>query len=217
MKRKEVFEFYRRLAELNPDPQSELEWVNPYTLLVAVTLSAQATDVSVNLATRRLFGRATTALEMLALGEDDLREIIKTIGLFNTKAANVMKAARRLQDEYAGEVPQTLEELESLPGVGRKTANVVLNMAFGQPRIAVDTHVHRVANRTGLATTTTPEQTERVLLARVPERHLLHAHHYLILHGRYTCIARRPECWRCPLVKLCRYRPKTTKPENAGG
>ena len=212
MKRKEVFEFYRRLAELNPDPQSELEWVNPYTLLVAVTLSAQATDVGVNLATRRLFDRATTALEMLALGEDDLREIIKTIGLFNTKAANVMKAARRLQDEYAGEVPQTLEELESLPGVGRKTANVVLNMAFGQPRIAVDTHVFRVSNRTGLASGKGPLEVEKALEKITPDPFKFHAHHWLILHGRYVCKARKPECWHCAVVDLCRYKPKSLDP-----
>ena len=199
------------------DPKSDLAFASTFELLVAVVLSAQATDRSVNAATAKLFPVANTPAALAALGADGILPYIRTIGLAPTKARNVARLSELILERHAGEVPCDRDSLEALPGVGRKTANVVLNVAFGQPTIAVDTHVHRVANRTGLATTTTPEQTERVLLARVPERHLLHAHHYLILHGRYTCIARRPECWRCPLVKLCRYRPKTTKPENAGG
>ena len=212
MTKAEVFEFYRRLAEDNPAPETELEFVNPYTLLVAVALSAQATDVSVNQATRPLFAKVQTPQQMLELGEDALREQIRTIGLFNTKAKNVIAAARILVDENGGEVPLERSELERLPGVGRKTANVVLNVAFGQPTIAVDTHIFRVANRTGLARGKDPLAVEFKLEKVTPEVFRKGAHHWLILHGRYVCKARRPECWRCPVVDLCRYRPKTPPP-----
>ncbi|MCW3798632.1 endonuclease III [Sphingomonas sp. BN140010] len=212
MREAETFEFFRRLAELNPNPEGELEWTTPYTLLVAVALSAQATDVSVNLATRKLFAVADTPEKMLALGEDGVREHIRTIGLFNTKAKNVMAMAEQLIAQHGGEVPQQREELERLPGVGRKTANVVLNIAFEQPTIAVDTHVFRVANRTGLAPGATTLDVELALLKVVPELFLSHAHHWLILHGRYVCKSRRPECWRCPVRDLCRYRSKTPAP-----
>ncbi len=213
MKRAEIFELYRRLAELNPEPRGELEWTNPYTLLVAVALSAQATDVSVNLATRKLFAIADTPEKMLALGEDGVREHIKTIGLFNTKAKNVIAMARQLLDDHGGRVPQERDALEKLSGVGRKTANVVLNIAFGQRTIAVDTHVFRVGNRTGLAPGATPLEVELKLEKLTPEPFRLHAHHWLILHGRYICKARTPECWRCPIVDLCRYRLKTPAPK----
>jgi endonuclease-3 len=215
VKRADVFEFFRRLAELNPDPQGELEWTNPYTLLVAVALSAQATDVGVNLATRELFRVADTPRKMLELGEEGLKSHIKTIGLFNTKARNVMAMAQQLLSLHGGEVPATREELESLAGVGRKTANVVLNIAFRKPTIAVDTHVFRVANRTGLAPGKTPLDVELKLEKVTPEPFLLHAHHWLILHGRYVCKARRPECWRCPVLDLCRYEPKTPAPKGS--
>ena len=213
MKKADVFEFYRRLAELNPEPRGELEWTNPYTLLVAVALSAQATDVGVNLATRGLFAIADTPEKMLALGEEGVRERIKTIGLFNTKAKNVIALSRQLLNEFGGEVPQSRDELERLPGVGRKTANVVLNIAFGQPTIAVDTHLFRVGNRTGLAPGKTPLEVELKLEKVTPTTFRRHAHHWLILHGRYICKARKPECWRCPVVDLCRYRPKTPAPK----
>lgn len=212
MKKADVFEFFRRLAEQDPAPQTELEYVNPYTLLVAVALSAQATDVGVNKATRGLFARVRTPREMLELGEEGLKEHIKTIGLFNNKAKNVIAAARILVDEFDGEVPREREQLEKLPGVGRKTANVVLNVAFGQPTIAVDTHIFRVSNRTGLAPGKTPLDVELKLEKVTPEAFISHAHHWLILHGRYVCKARRPECWRCPVVDLCAYRPKTPAP-----
>ena len=212
MKRAEVFEFYRRLCELNPEPKGGLDWVNPYTLLVAVALSAQATDVSVNLATRELFRVADTPEKMLALGEKRLREHIKTIGLFNTKAKNVIAMARQLLDQHGGEVPRSREALERLPGVGRKTANVVLNIAFGQPVIAVDTHIFRVGNRTGLAPGKTPMEVELKLEKVTPDTFKQHAHHWLILHGRYICKARLPKCWRCPVADLCRYPNKTPAP-----
>ena len=212
MKRADVFEFYRRLAEADPSPQTELEYLNAYTLLVAVALSAQATDVSVNKATRGIFPAVSTPQQMLDLGEEALRERIKTIGLFNTKAKNVIAAARILVDEHGGEVPADRSALETLPGVGRKTANVVLNVAFGQPRIAVDTHIFRVGNRTGLAPGKTPLDVELKLEKVTPEPFLQYAHHWLILHGRYICKARTPECWRCPVVDLCAYRPKTPAP-----
>ena len=212
MKKADVFEFFRRLAEQDPAPQTELEYVNPYTLLVAVALSAQATDVGVNKATRGLFARVRTPREMLELGEEGLKEQIKTIGLFNTKAKNVIAAARILVDEFDGEVPREREQLEKLPGVGRKTANVVLNVAFGQLTIAVDTHIFRVSNRTGLAPGKTPLDVELKLEKVTPEAFISHAHHWQILHGRYVCKARRPECWRCPVVDLCAYRPKTPAP-----
>jgi endonuclease-3 len=212
VKKAEVAELYLRLAELNPEPQGELEWTSPYTLLVAVALSAQATDVSVNLATRKLFPMADTPEKMLALGEEQIREQIKTIGLFNTKAKNVVLMARQLMERHSGKVPQDREALEQLAGVGRKTANVVLNIAFGEPTIAVDTHVFRVANRTGLAPGKTPLDVEAKLEKVTPAPFLLHAHHWLILHGRYICKARAPECWRCPIVDLCRYRAKRLDP-----
>ena len=198
-------------------PTCELNFTSPFELLVAVVMSAHTTDKSVNLATAVLFPVANTPPALAALGADGILPYIRKVGLAPTKSRNLAKLSQILVEQHGGEVPRERESLEALPGVGRKTANVILNIVFGEPTIAVDTHVHRVANRTGLAKTTSPEQTERVLLARVPERHLLNAHHYLILHGRYTCIARRPECWRCPLLKLCRYQPKTPKPEPDGG
>ena len=213
MNRATAFEFYRRLAENDPSPQGELEWVNPYTLLVAVALSAQSTDVGVNKATRSLFARVTTPQQMLDLGEDALRDSIKTIGLFNTKAKNVIAAARILVDVHGGEVPSDRAALETLPGVGRKTANVVLNTAFGQPTIAVDTHLFRVANRTRLARGKTPLEVELKLEKITPEPFLRNAHQWLILHGRYICKARLPECWRCPVIDLCPYKPKTPPPK----
>jgi len=212
MKKGEVFEFFRRLAESNPAPETELEYVNPYTLLVAVALSAQATDVGVNKATRSLFAKVKTPQQMLELGEDGLKEHIKTIGLFNTKAKNVIAAAQLLVDDYGGQIPEKREELEKLPGVGRKTANVVLNVAFGHPTIAVDTHIFRVSNRTGLAPGKDPLAVEMKLEKVTPEPFVTHAHHWLILHGRYICKARTPECWRCPVIDLCAYKPKTPAP-----
>ena len=213
MNRADAFEFYRRLAEADPSPQTELEYVNPYTLLVAVALSAQATDVGVNKATRALFAKVTTPQAMIDLGEDALRDQIKTIGLFNTKAKNVIAAARELVDRHGGEVPRHRDALETLPGVGRKTANVVLNVAFDEPTIAVDTHIFRVANRTGLAKGKTPLAVELKLEKATPQPFLSHAHHWLILHGRYVCKARTPECWRCPVADLCAYKPKTPAPK----
>jgi endonuclease-3 len=211
--RDQVFEFFRRLAEANPSPTTELDYSNPYTLLVAVVLSAQATDASVNIATKPLFQHVKTPQQMVDFGEERLREAIKTIGLFNTKAKNVIALSQALIDRFAGAVPRTREELESLPGVGRKTANVVLNTAFGEETFAVDTHVFRVCNRTGLARGKTVEEVEAKLDKIVPQPFRRDAHHWLILHGRYTCKARLPECWRCPVIDLCRYRPKTPPPE----
>lgn len=208
-----MFEFYRRLAEDNPAPETELEFVNPYTLLVAVALSAQATDVGVNKATRPLFARVKTPQAMLDLGEEGLKEAIKTIGLFNTKAKNVIAAARILVERHGGKVPADRAALETLPGVGRKTANVVLNTAFGQPTIAVDTHIFRVANRTGLAPGKDPLAVELKLEKVTPETFVHGAHHWLILHGRYVCKARKPECWRCVVADLCRYKSKTPEPK----
>jgi endonuclease III len=213
MKREEVFELFRRLAEANPSPTTELEYANPYTLLVAVVLSAQATDVSVNIATRPLFEHVNTPNQMLDLGEETLREAIKTIGLFNTKAKNVIALSVALIEKHGGEVPRTREELQGLPGVGRKTANVVLNTAWGEETFAVDTHVFRVCNRTGLAPGKTVDEVETKLDKIVPQPFRRDAHHWLILHGRYTCKARLPECWRCPVIDLCRYKPKTPPPE----
>ncbi|WP_037499922.1 endonuclease III [Sphingomonas jaspsi] len=213
MKKEDIFEFFRRLAEANPSPETELEFGNPYQLVVAVALSAQSTDVGVNKATRALFATVKTPRQMLALGEDGLKEHIKTIGLFNTKAKNVIAAAQILVDEFGGEVPQDRDALERLPGVGRKTANVVLNCAFGQETFAVDTHVFRVGNRTGLAKGKTPLAVELKLEKVVPQPFRLGAHHWLILHGRYICKARTPECWRCPVADLCAYKPKTPEPK----
>ena len=205
-------EIFRRFHVLNPEPKGELEHTNPYTLLVAVVLSAQSTDAGVNKATRRLFAVADTPEKMLELGEEGVREHIKTINFFNTKAKNVIGLSRRLVEEFGGMVPADVSILETLPGVGRKTASVVVNMAFGVPRIAVDTHIFRVANRIPLAVTQAPLETQDALEAIVPEDYLLHAHHWLILHGRYTCKARRPECYRCPIHDLCRYPDKTQGP-----
>ena len=209
MRQDKVDLFYARLAAANPQPRSELSYLNPYTLLVAVVLSAQATDVGVNKATGPLFKVADSPAKMLALGEAKLRSHIKTIGLFNTKAKNVVALSRLLLERHGGEVPRGREALEALPGVGRKTANVVLNVAFGEPTIAVDTHIFRVANRTGLAPGKTPVDVELKLLKATPEKWKLHAHHWLILHGRYICKARRPDCPICPVRDLCRYKPKT--------
>ena len=213
MKTAEVFEFFRRLAEDNPAPTTELDYSHPYPLLFAVDLSAQATDAGVNLATRELFKHVQTPRQMIALGEDRLREQIKTIGLFNTKAKNVIALSEALIRDFGGEVPRTREKLQSLPGVGRKTANVVLNTAFGEETFAVDTHVFRVSNRTGLAPGKTPDQVEAKLDAIVPQPFRRDAHHWLILHGRYVCKARTPECWRCVVADLCRYKPKTPAPK----
>jgi endonuclease III len=205
----QVEEFYRLLAEKTPIPKGELEYINPYTLLVAVVLSAQATDVSVNKATEPLFKIADTPQKMLALGEARVRDYIKTIGLFNTKAKNVIALSRILIEQHGGQVPRDRETLETLPGVGRKTANVVLNIAFGEHTIAVDTHIFRVGNRTGLAPGKTPLDVELKLLKRTPAAYKRHAHHWLILHGRYVCKARKPDCPVCVVSQLCRYRAKT--------
>ncbi len=213
MKKPEIFEFFRRLAEDNPSPTTELDYVNPYTLLVAVVLSAQATDASVNLACGPLFKKVKTPQQMVDFGEDACRDAIKTIGLFNTKAKNVIALSKALIEKFGGEVPRTREELMSLPGVGRKTANVVLNTAFGEETFAVDTHVFRVCNRTGLAPGKTPDEVEAKLDKVVPEPFRRDAHHWLILHGRYVCKARTPECWRCVVADLCRYKPKTPAPK----
>ena len=201
-----VFEI---LSKVMPEPKTELNFDNPYTLLVAVALSAQATDVSVNKATGPLFKIVQTPQQMLDLGIDRLKDHIKTIGLYNTKAENVMKMAALLIDQHGGEVPQNRDSLEALPGVGRKTANVVLNEAFGVPTIAVDTHIFRVGNRTGMAVGSTPLAVEKLLEKRVPEIYRKGAHHWLILHGRYTCVARKPKCGACPIIDQCRYRYKT--------
>jgi endonuclease-3 len=205
----EVEEVFARLAELDPAPETELEYATPYELLVAVILSAQATDVGVNKATRRLFAVANTPQAMVKLGEAGLKRYISTIGLYNAKAANVIAMSRLLLERHGGRVPRTREELQALPGVGRKTANVVLNVAFGEATIAVDTHIFRVSNRTGLAPGKDVREVEAGLEKRVPAAYRLHAHHWLILHGRYTCKARRPECPRCVIRDLCRYPDKT--------
>jgi endonuclease-3 len=202
-------EIFRRFAASDPAPKGELEYTNPYTLLVAVALSAQATDVGVNKATRALFAVADSPRKMLALGEEGLRQHIKTLNFYNTKARNVIALAKRLVEEFGGKVPESVEILETLPGVGRKTASVVVNVAFGNPRIAVDTHIYRVTNRIPLAVTKTPLETQVALEARIPREFLLNAHHWLILHGRYICKARKPECWRCPISDLCRYPDKS--------
>ncbi len=209
MSKRGILEFYRRLAETRPIPQTELEFINPFTLLVAVVLSAQATDVGVNKATPALFALADTPAKMLALGEERVVELIRSIGLFRTKAKNVMGLSRILIDRFGGEVPRERATLEELPGVGRKTANVVLNVAFGEPTIAVDTHIFRVGNRTGLAPGKTPLQVETALEQRTPRKFKPYAHHWLILHGRYVCKARKPECPTCVVADLCRYEAKT--------
>ena len=208
MKPDAIDEFFTRLSALDPEPKGELEYSNPFTLLVAVVLSAQATDIGVNKATRGLFAVADTPEKMLELGEAGVRDHIKTIGLFNGKAKNVIALSRLLIANHGGEVPADRESLVALPGVGRKTANVVLNIAFGQPTIAVDTHLFRVSNRTGMAPGKTPEEVERKLEKRIPGRWKLHAHHWLILHGRYICKARKPDCALCPVEDLCGYKAK---------
>ncbi len=198
-----VTEIFTRFEAMNPEPKGELDYVNPFTLLVAVVLSAQATDIGVNKATKALFAAADTPQKMLDLGEERVREYIKTIGLFRAKAKNVILLCEKLINDYEGQVPQTCEDLIKLAGVGRKTANVVLNMAFGHKTMAVDTHVFRVSNRIPLAIGTTPEQIEVGLMKRIPTEFMMHAHHWLILHGRYICKARKPECEICPINDLC--------------
>lgn len=213
MKKTDIIDFYARLAELNPEPETELAYGNDYQLLVAVVLSAQATDVGVNKATRLLFEEVKSPDQMVALGEDGLKQHIKTIGLFNAKAKNVIALSEILVAHYGGEVPQDRDALERLPGVGRKTANVVMNSAFGAETFAVDTHIFRVGNRTGLAPGKTVLAVEKALDKATPAPFRVHAHHWLILHGRYICKARTPECWRCPVEDLCRYKPKSLSPE----
>jgi endonuclease-3 len=210
MKKDEIAEFFRRLAATRPAPKTELDYANPYTLLVAVVLSAQATDVGVNKATKPLFAKVDTPQKMLALGEAKLIDYIKSIGLFRTKTRNVMTLSALLVERHGGKVPRERAALEALPGVGRKTASVVLNVAFGEKTIAVDTHIFRVANRTGLAAGKTPLDVELGLEKRVPEPYVQHAHHWLILHGRYVCKARKPDCPSCVVNDLCRYKAKTT-------
>lgn len=209
LKKQQIDEIFRRLSADNPAPKTELEAPNPYCLLVAIILSAQATDVGVNKATPKLFALADNPEAMVALGEATIRDCIKTIGLFNSKAKNVWLMSQMLLDEYAGEIPHSREALQKLPGVGRKTANVWLNCVLGLPTIAVDTHVQRVSNRIGLCTTKTPEQTEAVLEKKIPKKWLQHAHHWLILHGRYVCKARKPVCGECNIVELCQFNAKT--------
>ena len=209
MKKADIEEFYSRLQEQMPEPNGELNYVNPYTLLVAVVLSAQATDVGVNKATGPLFKVADTPKKMVALGEVKVRKYVKTIGLFNAKAKNVIALSKLLIEEHSSEVPRDRQALEKLPGVGRKTANVVLNIAFGEPTIAVDTHIFRIGNRTGLATGKTPLAVEKKLEKKTPPHYKLHAHHWLILHGRYVCKARKPDCPACVVSELCRFKGKT--------
>ncbi len=209
MTRANVARAFERLAEGRPDPTSELVYIDPYTLLVAVVLSAQATDAGVNKATPALFARADTPKKMVALGVEKVSELVRSIGLFRTKARNIVALSQMLIDEHDGAVPRTREALQMLPGVGRKTANVVLNVAFGEPTIAVDTHIFRVANRTGMAPGANPDKVEAGLEKVVPERYRQHAHHWLILHGRYVCMARKPHCPECRIRDLCRYRDKT--------
>jgi endonuclease-3 len=214
MNKADVVEFFSRLAADNPHPETELESGNPYQLLVAVVLSAQATDVGVNKATRKLFEQVHTPEQMVQLGEEKLKEHIKTIGLFNTKAKNVIALSEQLIADHGGQVPDDRDALEKLPGVGRKTANVVMNVAFGAETFAVDTHIFRVGNRTGLARGKTPLAVELKLDKAVPQPFRLHAHHWLILHGRYVCKARTPECWRCVVADLCAFKPKTPAPKS---
>jgi endonuclease-3 len=214
MKRADIFEFYRRLAEENPSPETELSFGNTYQLLVAVVLSAQATDVGVNKATRLLFEEVKTPAQMIALGEDGLKRHIKTIGLFNAKARNVIALSEMLVAKHGGEVPADRDALEKLPGVGRKTANVVMNCAFGAETFAVDTHIFRIGNRTGLAPGKTVLAVEKQLETKTPAPFRVGAHHWLILHGRYTCKARTPECWRCIVADLCSFSPKSESKAN---
>lgn len=209
-KRRQIFE---RLKSANPHPTTELEYTTPFELLIAVILSAQATDVSVNKATRKLYAVANTPAKIFALGVDGLIPYVQTIGLYRNKAKNVVETCRLLLEQHHGEVPRDRESLQALPGVGRKTANVVLNTAFGQPAMAVDTHIFRVANRTGLAPGKNVDIVEEKLMKFIPSEYLMDAHHWLILHGRYTCIARSPQCWNCLIADLCEYKSKTPKPE----
>ena len=211
-KRQLIFE---RLREANPNPETELEYSTPFELLIAVLLSAQATDVGVNKATRKLYPVANTPQAILDLGLDELTEYIRTIGLYKTKAKNVIATCKILVEQYGGEVPETREELEQLPGVGRKTANVVLNTAFRQVAMAVDTHIFRVSNRTGIAPGKNVDIVEQKLMKFVPKEFLMDAHHWLILHGRYTCVARKPKCWNCIIAELCEFKGKTPAPADA--
>ncbi|TFV86375.1 endonuclease III [Oxalobacteraceae bacterium OM1] len=208
-------EIFRRFRQANPHPTTELEYTTPFELLIAVILSAQATDVSVNKATRRLYPVANTPAALYGLGVEGLTEYIRTIGLYRTKAKNVIETCRIILKQHGGEVPRSREALEALPGVGRKTANVVLNTAFGEPTIAVDTHIFRVANRTNIAPGKNVDEVERKLLKFVPQEFQHDAHHWLILHGRYTCVARKPQCWNCIIADLCEYKDKTPLPEKA--
>jgi endonuclease-3 len=212
MKKTEIESFFATLQAANPTPETELEYGTPFELLAAVLLSAQATDVGVNKATRKLFPVANTPQAILDLGIEGLESYIKTIGLYHSKAKHLIEACRMLVEQHGGEVPKTRAELEALPGVGRKTANVVLNVAFGEPTMAVDTHIFRVGNRTGLAPGKTPLEVELKLEKRVPPAYRLHAHHWLILHGRYVCVARKPMCWRCAVAPYCDFKPKTPAP-----
>ena len=207
--RAQISDIYKHLHSLDPAPRTELNYSNPYTLVVAVALSAQSTDVGVNKATKALFALADTPEKMVALGEDKVRDMVKTIGLYKTKAKNVIKLSQMLIDDFDGVVPGNRDDLIKLPGVGRKTANVVLNEAFGQPTMAVDTHIFRVANRTGMAPGKDPLEVELNLLRVTPEEYGLHAHHWLILHGRYTCIARKPRCYNCAVSEICKFKDKT--------
>ncbi len=209
MKKEKVIEFFKTLQAIEPEPKGELNYTNPFTLLVAVVLSAQATDVGVNKATPALFAVADTPEKMVKLGEDKIRGLIKTIGLFNAKAKNIFKLSQLLIDDHNSQVPQDRDTLITLPGVGRKTANVVLSMAFGIPTIAVDTHIFRVSNRTGLAKGTTPDQIEEKLEKNIPDEFKFHAHHWMILHGRYICKARKPDCSNCPVYDLCAFKDKS--------
>jgi len=213
MKKTDIAPFFELLRAVNPEPQTELEYATPFELLAAVLLSAQATDVGVNKATRKLYPVANTPQAILDLGLDGLTDYIKTIGLYRSKARHLMETCRMLVELHGGDVPRTRAELEALPGVGRKTANVVLNVAFGEPTIAVDTHIFRVGNRTGLAPGKTPLEVELKLEKRVPPEFRLHAHHWLILHGRYVCVARKPKCWECAVARYCDYKPKTPPPK----
>ena len=212
MKRTDIQTLFERLSTTNPEPETELEYSSPYTLLVAVVLSAQATDIGVNRATGPLFALADTPEKMVALGEAAVRDLIRTIGLYRNKAKNVIALSKALIENHDSSVPQDRDALEALPGVGRKTANVVLNVAFGEPTIAVDTHIFRVSNRTGLAKGKTPLAVELGLEKKVPDAFRQHAHHWLILHGRYICKARKPLCWRCPVADICGFKPKTPAP-----
>jgi endonuclease-3 len=212
MKKAEIEPFFATLQAANPTPETELEYSTPFELLAAVLLSAQATDVGVNKATRKLYPVANTPQAILDLGIEGLERYIKTIGLYRSKAKHLIEACRMLIERHGGEVPKTRSELEALPGVGRKTANVVLNVAFGEPTMAVDTHIFRVSNRTGLAPGKTPLEVELKLEKRVPAEYRLHAHHWLILHGRYVCVARKPMCWKCAVAPYCDYKPKTPAP-----